>query len=112
MTISGINLDEDFDLKIDSSGDIDTVSGSNEIEKDLAYITSEALQDFIGEGKDSSVAYDVSRAIKDVIGTYDNVDEILRLSVAFGSWEDDYDMAVILGVTTFDGDNIETVVTE
>jgi len=46
---SGLALDENFDFRIDSTGDIDSVSDARELHKDLAGILWTAAQDIVGE---------------------------------------------------------------
>lgn len=45
---SGIKLNNGFDLEVNSSGDIRTVSGSDELQKDIAYAVSAFLNDSYG----------------------------------------------------------------
>lgn len=45
---SGMKLTSDWDLEIDGTGDIATISGQKEIEKDLAMLLAIQLEDKLG----------------------------------------------------------------
>lgn len=49
---SGIKLTSDWDLEVDNTGDIATVSGQKEIEKDLAMLLSIQLEKKVGQSID------------------------------------------------------------
>jgi hypothetical protein len=90
----GIALNKDFDLEIDSRGDIKTVTGVEEVKKDLAYNMAEALQDIVGNSKDTDTAYETKRVCEETVDSYDNVSNIKSLRVEFGSFSDSYDISV------------------
>lgn len=46
---AGIALDTDWDLIIDNTGDIDETRGSEELQKDIAFNATLALQDILGQ---------------------------------------------------------------
>lgn len=90
----GIALNEDYDLTIDKNGDIKTVTGVEEVKKDLAYNTAEALQDILGESKSTDAAYEVKRVCQDAVNSYDNAGGITDMRIDFGNFSDDYDLRV------------------
>lgn len=63
---SGIALDEHLDFSIDNTGDLDTVSGAEELEKDLAINMMHNLQQYIGQPR-------TNRLDSKVLGTAKNV---------------------------------------
>lgn len=52
----GMQLDDDWDFAIDSTGDIKTVQGVPELEKDLAFRSTVALQPYLGQPIDNTLA--------------------------------------------------------
>lgn len=46
---SGIKLTDDWDLDVDTTGDLATVSGQDELEKDLAMVTAIYFDNNLGE---------------------------------------------------------------
>lgn len=67
---SGIALDEQFDMSIDSTGDIETVQGADELQKDLSFQLAISLQDVLGETQSSSV----ETIVRDIVVKVANAD--------------------------------------
>ena len=98
----GIALNKDFDLEIDNTGDIKTVFGVEEVQKDLAYNITNNLQDVLGGSKDDKTLQEANIIIRDTVASYDNVDGIVGLRIFFVGWNEDYDMKVEMIVSIND----------
>lgn len=53
---AGPALDRDFDLEINPTGDIKTVSGVADLEKDLSFQLAESLDEFVGQQSSPNTA--------------------------------------------------------
>lgn len=52
---SGISLDENLDMEIDSTGDIQSTDGLSELQKDIAWQSTFSLQRFLGSSPTDEV---------------------------------------------------------
>lgn len=116
---SGPSIDQNFDLEIDTSGDIDATSGPNELRKDLAFSIGAALTDgtgisrprsmrngLVGEvaGGNNGVIEDAEQAIERVAEQDPRVDAVLNISASIPSGAvDSVDVSIRLLV---DGDAV------
>ena len=63
---AGIALDEQFDFTVDSTGDIDSTSGVEELQKDLAFQMVVNLDQYLGQPETPNLEAKVSRTVKNV----------------------------------------------
>lgn len=64
---AGINLDRAYDFSIDSTGDIQSVSGAEELNKDLAFQLSIALDEFRGKPVTNELKSEIKSVTKNTI---------------------------------------------
>jgi hypothetical protein len=64
---SGLTLDEDFDLRVDQAGDLDTESGIEELSKDLSLQLSFSLRVYLGERASENLKAEVKNTTKNVV---------------------------------------------
>lgn len=79
---SGPALDNKFDLTIDRSGDLDNVSGIEELEKDLSMQVVSTLSEFIGAPPADSTRVKVKSRTKRVVLADDRVDRLIAQSLS------------------------------
>ena len=78
---AGLSLDEYFDLQFDASGDIDSVSGVDELRKDLAIAVWKAVdQTLDGQVLTPNVIVTLESAIRNNVGRDERVTNINQLS--------------------------------
>jgi hypothetical protein len=64
---AGIALDEDFDFSVNETGDLKTVSGRAELEKDLSFQLSFFLRRHIGELVSENLKAEVKNTAKEIV---------------------------------------------
>jgi len=100
---SGIALDQQFDLSVDSTGDIEATSGVNELQKDLAFNMVLNLERFLGEppsgNLNTRVADIASRVALADVRVASVSDDI---SVSFNETRDE--ITIKMSVRTSDGE--------
>lgn len=78
---AGIALDEDFDLIIDSTGDIDETRGSAELQKDVAFNLVLELQDILGRPVTKEVLALTKSVTNDVLVEDPRVNNVVSIEV-------------------------------
>jgi hypothetical protein len=106
----GIALNKDFDLMIDDTGDIKTITGVDEVKKDISYNITENLQEILGKPKTKESAYEAKRVCYDTVDSYANVGGIEAIRIGFGNIVDDFDLAIEM-IITINDEQKELVVT-
>lgn len=71
----GIFLTSELDFELNETGDIRTVRGIDELEKDIAFQTIQALDEFIGRPKTRRTKSIIETRIKRIIQLEPRVDE-------------------------------------
>ena len=85
---SGIHLNSndvdgfDWDLDVDESGDLRSTSGLDELQKDVAFRSAQALEDVIGHHLTPTAMNRVRSTIRDVLETEDRIKRIVRMDVS------------------------------
>jgi len=79
---TGIDLDENVDLPISSSGDIELVDGPAELQKDLGYNLKQALEDFIAPPLQRSQRVDAQALAEGVVADDPRIEDIQSVSVS------------------------------
>lgn len=77
----GIFLSTDWDLDVDESGDVRTVTGEDELQKDVAFQTASALEDVRGGPQSPDLRSETINAIKNILVEEPRVDRILSIDV-------------------------------
>jgi len=81
---AGIKLTEDWDLEVSPTGDIATVSGRSELEKDLAMITAVYFDKHLGETieprKEANTLKSIETAVKRILRQEERVQRILNVT--------------------------------
>lgn len=78
---SGLYLDSDLDLGVGTTGDLRTVSGSEELQKDLAFQLLITLQEYIGPPLTPATRADIKSRTVDTILSDTRVDTLDRGSM-------------------------------
>jgi hypothetical protein len=76
----GIQLDEDWDFEIDSTGDIKTAKGVAELEKDLAFRSTVAIQPYLGQPIDNTLAEKVRNILREAMLQDDRIEAVESIS--------------------------------
>lgn len=79
---SGIALDEQFDLSVGATGDLETVSGVEELQKDLSFQLTQELQEYLGSPSSSSLVAQVSNTTKNVLNADSRIDSVNSESIS------------------------------
>lgn len=96
----GIFLAQDWDLEVDETGDIRTVEGVAELEKDLAFYTARVLRPVEGLPQNPQTRSVIQARIERAINTEPRVRSILSLDI---SYPDRQTVEVITTVSTVEG---------
>jgi len=75
----GPALNEGWDFAIDGTGDIQTVEGIDELEKDLAFRSTVALQEFLGRPIDNTMAQRMRLVLRNAFLDDDRVSEVTSI---------------------------------
>jgi len=82
---AGIKLANNWDLTVDSTGDLATVSGRKELQKDIAVLTaiqlSEKLGGQIGHRNESNVIKSIELVVRRLLTQDSRIQEILSVTV-------------------------------
>lgn len=78
---SGIKLDEDWDLVVDSTGDLDHTVDSAELQKDLAFVSAQELEAFYGGPINETTRGRIRLKLTDVFTDDPRISEVTSLSV-------------------------------
>jgi len=78
---SGLGLKRDFDFAISETGSLDTVEGSTQLEKKLAYATAKRVIPEIGKIQGPSALEDVRLRVRRIALEDPRVDEVLEFNV-------------------------------
>ena len=79
------SADEDqfqWDLDVDESGDLRSSGGLDELQKDVAFRSAQALEDVIGQHLTPTAMNRVRSTIRDVLETEDRIERIVRMDVS------------------------------
>lgn len=76
----GVQLDDDWDFIIDSTGDITTVEGVPELEKDLAFRSTVALQPYLGQPIDNTLAEKIRNILRNAMLDDERIAEVNSIS--------------------------------
>lgn len=79
---AGVKLDRQFDIDIDNTGDVDSVSGAAELEKDAAIQTSNSVRQDIGTISDEATALRLRDRVYDVLLADSRVQAVNRLNLS------------------------------
>lgn len=78
---AGVSLNEDWDFQVDSSGDLATVSGEQELQKDVAFNVARNWGDSIGRRVDSATQKRIQVTARDVLLNDPRIESITNLDV-------------------------------
>lgn len=78
---SGVRLDKDFDISIDRTGDVETVSGLNELEKDLSMQMAFSLNQFVGAPPSDDTRSSAKRVVAQVLNADERIQRIVTGSI-------------------------------
>lgn len=107
---SGLSLDEQWDLYVDkSSGDLASDRGTDEVEKDLAFILGRALSDVAGDFIDDGKAGDIRLSVRKLVLADDRIDTVENIDVRQETIDDELKIQVT--ATTVTGETIDNVFT-
>lgn len=80
--LSGLNLDENFDFVVSSSGDLDSVSRIDELQKDLSgAITAIVESQFTGSVLTPNVATTLESLLRSRVEFDDRVNRVRRIDI-------------------------------
>lgn len=80
---AGIYLDDEFDLEVSESGDLRTTIGLSEVEKDLAFKSTQRLQPILGSPKTQLVASEIERIITTITNNEPRVGRVTDIDVFY-----------------------------
>lgn len=75
---SGIFLDDQFDLSIDSTGDIQSTTGVDELQKDLAFQMVISMQQFRGSPPSGNLKAKISNTASQVVLGDSRINSVVR----------------------------------
>jgi len=75
----GIGLDEQFDLRINNTGDVDRDAGAREVEKNVAYLLSRTLHRAEGRVMSAGTLADIEVVVERVLETYGRIDQVVNI---------------------------------
>lgn len=78
---AGIALDENWDMRPDESGDVDSDHGIEEIKKDVAILIAEQLRPALGQPMSRDVQVDARIAVEQVLIGDARIDSIRSISI-------------------------------
>jgi len=85
VELSSPSLDTDFDLIVTQDGDIKTTleepSPTAELEKDLAYLTADALSEFTGRPINDVTRASLKQVVRDVVTKDPRVQSIVSFTI-------------------------------
>lgn len=105
---AGIALSQDWDFEVDATGDIETVSGEEELQKDVAFNVARRVRDVIGRRLDSATSKRIQIAVQSVLIDEVRIDEVQAVNVRQTSRHDTFE--VVASAIASD-DEIELVFT-
>ena len=83
MSTQGLALDEHFDLVFDSSGDAASAVGINEVQKDIAFIIANTIEDSsIGELVRPNDTLQLETKIEQNVASHDLIDTVRTVRVS------------------------------
>lgn len=97
---SGISLEENFDLNLDTTGDIDSESGIDELQKDLAVATTLVLKQYLGEPPEKGVENRVSDVAKKMVENDVRVNRVVQGSVEVEYSDNRQELSVEMSIVT------------
>lgn len=100
---AGPRLDRNFDLDVGGTGDLESVSGSAELEKDLAFQTARSLEAEFGQISDEETASRLRTRVMDIILADTRVINVNRLQLTV-TGEKQEELKVNAIVQTSDGE--------
>lgn len=95
---SGIALDEQLDFSVNSSGDLKSVSGSSELEKDLAFQMIISLSKYVGQPPSGNLNEKVAGTASRVARADRRVNSVTDSNVTYS--RDRREITVEMTVTT------------
>jgi hypothetical protein len=104
---SGLYLDSNLDFDPNETGDLRTVSGSEELQKDLAFQLIYVLQEYIGPPLEPAIRSEIKSKTVDTVLADERVDSIDRGSLTVR--KPDKNSIVIQADVVADGDKEELV---
>lgn len=108
---SGLSLDDQWDLQVDvSSGDLETESGSSEVQKDLAFNVGRALEGAVGGALGQGELSDIELGVKKIIQADPRVESVESIETSIPSQSGD-DVSIDVIAILIDGTTIEDVIT-
>jgi hypothetical protein len=78
---AGPALDRSLDFTIDSTGDIDAVSGNAELQKDVAFQLQILLQEYLGQPLSTDVQTDIQATTANVLNSDNRVQSVDERSI-------------------------------
>jgi hypothetical protein len=79
----GIDLTKELDIDLNTVGDVQTISGRDELEKDVSLQSIIAVEPINGRQKTSETKTDLKRVIRDAIVADPRISEFRDISVSF-----------------------------
>ena len=79
---SGLALDEHFDFRIDSSGDIDSMSGVTELQKDLAGAVAGLLKENMGAVLTPTLRAELESLVQSRVAFDDRITDVQSVTVS------------------------------
>lgn len=104
----GIFLTKDWDFEVNNTGDIRTISGLDELEKDVAFQLASNLDQFIGSRITNEQANDIAIETQQQLSADPRIAAVLDLTVQFPDGDPDT-VEVIATVRDTEGDEQELV---
>lgn len=96
----GIGLTEEWDLSIDSTGDVSIYSGTTELEKDLAYLVANNIDDILGKKSNKQSLVRIKLRSKRVLEAEERVETVDSIEITD---VDNDTISIESVVTTIDG---------
>jgi hypothetical protein len=104
--LTGTNaLGGSWDLAIDETRDIRTVTGNEELEKDVAYATAVAVQEHLGDTITPLVLGQIQSTVNDVLEDESRIDSVQQVDVT----HIDTDTVEVVAIVRAGRDRVELV---
>lgn len=80
---AGPYLTQDLDWEVDSTGDVRTIDGVEELEKDMALFSIAALQSILGRPESAETRGQMQSTVNDILSADPRVDDVISVDVRF-----------------------------
>lgn len=100
---SGLYLDQSLDFDVGPTGDLRTVDGVDELEKDLSVQMVASLQQYLGQPPTSNLDAQIFRTASDIATADTRVSSVIRSESTISFSQDRESITILLAARTTSG---------